>query len=342
MTSYYEAEVIIGIEDIAIQELKTIPKLDHTSIKVIRQGFIRFQYDGIIQKLNKLHAVIAIYEIHHFDIPRPKALLGHEHFTRLVSILSEKIRAWSQPELTFGIGVAGSESSVIHRLKEEISKALDIIEAEDGKGSLYWRLIPAYKNTGWEVLIRLTPKPLSTRQWRINNIPGALNATVAYAMTQLTEQSNNHTVLNFCSGTATILIEYAQQHDNSILIAIDNDPTMIRAGQENLEEANVKDNINQIYCDATQSPIADNSIDCIYADLPFGHYIGSHDDNEWLYPAILNESARVAKQHTPFIVITHEIQLFEQSVTYSNWKIKSQRQINLNGLHPRIFVLELN
>ena len=32
---------------------------------------------------------------------------------------------------------------------------------------------------GWEVLVRLTPRPLTARPWRVCNWPGALNAVVA-------------------------------------------------------------------------------------------------------------------------------------------------------------------
>ena len=38
---------------------------------------------------------------------------------------------------------------------------------------------------GWEALVRLTPRPLSARPWRVCNLPGALDATAAHAMARL-------------------------------------------------------------------------------------------------------------------------------------------------------------
>lgn len=340
MTQYYEAEVIVGIEDIAINELKLVKGVKKQSIKLIRDGFIRFEFKNNPAKLLTLNSIIAIYAIHHFDIPRPKALLGHQNFTHIVKLLSNTYREWDEQTITLGLGAAGSDSSVMQRIKQELSQTLNIPVADDDKGNLYIRLLPAYQKQGWEALIRLTSHPLATRRWRIKNIPGALNATVAYAMTQFANIAHEGCVVNLCSGTATILIEHAKHHSYDTMIAIDNDKTMLQAASQNINASKINSNIIQLQCDAQQTPFLTDSIGCIYADLPFGHHIGSHDENEWLYPAILEESARIAKQGATFVVLTHEIQLMEQTLESSHWKTKLQKKINLSGLHPQIFVLE--
>jgi tRNA (guanine6-N2)-methyltransferase len=340
MTQYYEAEVIVGIEDIVINELKGVKGVQKQSIKLIRDGFIRFEFKNNPTKLLMLNSIIAIYAIHYFDIPRPKAFLGHENFTHMVKLLSSTYQEWDEQTVTFGIGAAGSDSSVMQRIKQDISQALNLPIADDDKGNLYIRLLPAYQTQGWEVLIRLTPHPLATRKWRIQNIPGALNATVAYAMTQLANISHKGYVINLCSGTATILIEHAKHHSYDTMIAIDNNKNMLQAASQNINASNINSNIIQLLCDVQQTPFSTNSIGCIYADLPFGHHIGSHNENEWLYPAILEESARIAKQGATFVILTHEIQLMEQTLESSHWKTKLQKKINLSGLHPQIFVLE--
>lgn len=340
MTQYYEAEVILGIEDIAINELKGVKGVKRQSVKLIRDGFIRFEYNRHPAKLTTLNSVVAIYSIHYFDIPRPKAFLGHQHLTHLVELLSNTCQNWEEDSITFGIGAAGSDSSVMQRIKQELSQTLNVPLADDEKGNLYIRLLPAYRKQGWEVLIRLTPYPLATRQWRIQNIPGALNATVAYAMTQFANISEKASVVNLCSGTATILIEHAKRRNYDTMIAIDNDIGMLQAASQNIKASQRNHEIKQIHGDAQQTPFPENSIGCIYADLPFGHHVGSHNENEWLYPSILEESARIAKQGATFVALTHEIQLMEQTLETSRWKTKLRKKINLSGLHPQIFVLE--
>lgn len=339
MTNHFEAEVVIGLEDIAIDELRTISDINTNSVRVTRDGFIRFTYEGLENRLLKLRSVIAIYAIYHFDIPRPKSILGHQNFTYLSNVLNQRIEKWKTKPNTFGIGAAGSDSTVFQRIKHEISDAIGLDIADDDKGELFIRFVPARDKSGWEILIRLTSHPLSARHWRHINIPGALNATVAFAMTQFANTESTHQILNLCSGTATILIEQAHKPFDNPLLALDNDIDMLKSAFINIE-ASSKDNIRQLLGEAQQTPFQPNTFDMLYADLPFGHHIGSHNENEWLYPAILSESERIAKQSATFVMITHEITLFEQSLQTSSWSITHSRQINLSGLHPTIFVLE--
>lgn len=338
----YEAEVIVGIEDIVIAELKNLNHIETELIRMIRPGFIRFFCTGTAYDLLKLRSVIAVYAVHHFDIPRPKALLGHQNFTYLSELLSQQINQWHNPTETFGIGAAGSNSSVFQRVKQQIAQTLGLQVADDGKGELFLRCMPAIEKSGWEILIRMSQHPLSARKWRIQNIPGALNATVAYAMKHLAQPEPDHHILNLCSGTATILIEHSETSFINPIFAIDNDHLVLSLAQQNIEASKNNNTISQIHGDAQQTPFKNNQFDTIYADLPFGHHVGSHEENEWLYPAILSESERIAKRTAKFLVITHEISLFEQCVALTSWKIKHSRQITLSGLHPRIFVLERN
>jgi 16S rRNA G966 N2-methylase RsmD len=342
MTNQYEAEIIIGLEDIAITELKTLETLDPASIHVIRSGFIRFIYDGKASNLHKLKSIVAIYAVYAFDIPRPKAILGHQNFTQLTQHLTHQLKQWQHPTASFGIGAAGADSSVFQRIKHELSQTLQLPLADDGKGELFIRFMPAHKQSGWEVLIRTTQQPLATRHWRIHNVPGALNATVAFAMTQLANLTPHAHTLNLCSGTATLLIEQASTPLQTIAFALDNDPSMLSSAQINIEASQTQHTIQQIRADAQQTPFANQQFDVIYADLPFGHHIGSHDENEWLYPAILTEAERVTKSGGRMVLITHEINLFKQTVQLTNWTIQSTLPINLSGLHPHIFVLERN
>jgi 23S rRNA G2445 N2-methylase RlmL len=82
--------------------------------------------------------------------------------------------------------------------------------------------------------------------------------------------------------------------------------------------------------------------DWLYADLPFGNLVGSHVENRLLYPAILQEAARLARPNAAFVVLTHEINLMRASLKESPWNAVSETRINLRGLHPRLFVLEQN
>ncbi len=331
----YEAEIVPGIEAFARRELRATLGSELRWLRQTRSGFLRFGCAGRPARLNRLRSLIAVYVVHHFAIPRPRALLGHQHFTRLCKIL--RAAEYSAPASSFGIGAAGSGSAVLLRLREQLGAALSLPYAEDGKGQLYLRLLRGGSG-GWDVLLRTTPAPLSKRAYRVVNMPGALNASVAYAMSRLAAAPAAATVVNLCSGTSTILIEHGLQQPTQRALAIDWDETMLAAGKMNAAAAE-RGRIQHLLGDARATPLPRQCADLLYADLPFGQLIGTHADNEQLYPAILREAARLALPGAKFVLLTQEIKLLRRCVGGSAWRIVNEIPITLSGLHPRIYVL---
>lgn len=335
----YEAEVIPGLEAFAIDELC---RMSLSPIRQSRSGFLRFKFDGDESALLTLRSVIAIYRIHNFAIPRPKALLGHEHFTRLLGILSATAQRFDAPPQSMGIAAAGSHTATMQRLRRELSQALGLPLAADGKGELFMRLARQVDGAGWEALARAGASPLSKRTYRIVDVPGALNATVAYAMTQVERRAQRQIVVNLCSGSSTILIEHALACPGDTLLAIDNCPDMINIGRQHARRALQGQRISHLLADARRAPLPTSSVDLVYADLPFGRHFGTHADNLALYPALLREAYRLAKPKGSLIALTHEIRLMARCLRASGWRVCSETPINLSGLHPRLFVLRKN
>ena len=339
MVHEIEAESVPGIEEIVLRELETFAGQRIRSARIIRPGFIRFAWNGEPYLLSKLRSVVALYEIHHFDVPRPKALLGHEHFKRLIGILRCSARRFSSKRSSLGIGAAGADSTVMLRLKRELATELQVPLAADDKGELYLRLLRPTSKSGWEILVRSTEAPLSKRAWRIRDIPGALNATVAYAMTQLHPQNDLTRVVNLCCGTATIAIEQVQQSASGSVLALDNRFDMLCAANINLLHSGTRDRVQLLCADARCLPLTPNSVDRFYADLPFGNRIGSHEDNLQLYPRLLREASRLAKERAIFVLLTHEVNLLRRCTRQAGWDTLYEKTIVLSGLHPRLFVL---
>lgn len=335
----FEAELIPGLESFAIDELRGKFGANVAQVSRLRAGFIRFRFSERAQLLLALRSVIAVYQVHHFAIPRPKAFLGHEHFARLTRILNATAQSFAEPPRTFGIGAAGSGSSVMRRLLRELLDQLNLEHADGGKGELYIRLQPEREALGWELLVRISHRPLSAREYRLVNMPGSLNATAAYAMTQVETLGKGAAVVNLCSGASTILIEHALIQPQNELIAVDCSEKALRAGARNASAGGIGRRIRHIQADAGQTPLPSHSADRLYADLPFGHHVGSHEHNRRLYPAILQEADRLARSHAALIILTHEVKLLRQCLKHASWEAASETRINLRGLHPRLFVL---
>jgi 23S rRNA G2445 N2-methylase RlmL len=306
-----------------------------------KPGMLRFDYVGNLYQLTRLQSVQAVYLSRTFPIPRPKALLGDQYFKALLAMIAA-VRELSPADAyqTFYISAAGSESSVMNRLKEELAAKTGLKPAFE-EGDLLIRIRrPIDEDDGWEVLMRLSPRPLATRPWRVCNREGALNAVVARAMVLLTLPTPEDVFLNVACGSGTLLIERAAYGPAHSLTGYDLDEAALQCAARNVEAAGFADRIKLNLGDATDLPLPGKSVDVLCADLPFGHLIGSHDENKALYPALLREAARVAKPGARFALITHEVRLMEDLLEDSaDWEAIQTIRVALGGLYPRVFLL---
>lgn len=340
----FEAETIEGLEAYSADELSTLFRGARSlQGKVIgtSKGSVQFTYGGSYRDLLSLRSVIAVYALQNFAVPRPKALLGHQHFTRLIQMISEVLALQPRSYQTLHIEAAGSDSSVMTRLKSELAAAAGLTAASvHEKGDLTIRLRRAKGMDGWDALVRLSPRPLATRAWRVCNFEGALNAAVAHVMTHLSP-TDDEVFVNLMCGSGSLLIErLISKTRPKSAIGCEIDANTLRCAVENLSAANCLNRASLIQTDATRLPLPPGFATHVVADLPFGQLVGSHQDNRTLYPAVLHEATRIASRDASFVLITHEIRLIEAALHDSaHWQIHKTLPITLSGLHPRIYWL---
>ncbi len=341
-----EVEVIPGLEAIATAELRSRFRRQVTVLPGLKEGLLPILFGGDLATLLDLETVLAVYGQRHFEIPRPKALLGHAEFTTLLSMIDVVRELYPSGTFqTFRISAAGQDSTVLVRLREMIEQQTDLsFVAEEGDLLLRLRR-PLDGSAGWDVLIRLSPRPLSVRPWRVCNLAGAINASVAQAMARLTRPHPDDFVLNLCCGSATLLIERLQFGRARIALGCDIDPAALACAQENVLESG-QTTIQLQAWDAGALPMPDACVDTILADLPFGQLVGSHESNVALYPRILREAARVTIGGGLFAAITQDIRLWERLVAdaAANWRLETVLPIKLpfggGHLRPRIYLLQ--
>lgn len=340
-----EVEVAEGLEDVARDEIeqrlgeriKLRPATPDT-----KAGSIRFDYlEPDLREVRALRTVHSAYLVRRFPIPRPKALLGDEHFRALLGMIEAVRKLWPVGAFqTFNLNAAGSESSVMRRLKDELAARTGLTSAQD-EGDLLIRLRHPPNDEAWEAVVRISPRPLATRSWRVCNREGALNATVAHSMALLTEPKPDDVYLNLMCGSGTLLIERLSAGSAKQAIGYDHDETALACARQNVEASGYGQFIQLHQDDVRQLPLPDGSVDALVADLPFGHLSGSHEGNVELYPIILREAGRVAKAGARFVLITHEVRLMESLLAESEtWTAEQVIRVALGGLYPRIFVLQ--
>lgn len=324
----YELEVLGGLEQVAATELSEVPLARDV------RG-LRFWYPGSPERLTRLRSVVAAYRVRAWDVPRPRGLLGNQQLGELTAFLREVIAFGGHQ--SFRLSAAGRESSVMQRLAEELQQALNLPH-DPQEGELLIRLRPQEGGPGWEVLARLTRRPLSARPWRVCNLGGGLNATLAYAAHKLAGVRETDRIFNPMSGSGTLLVERALLGPYDALVGVDIDPRAVECARQNLKAA--KRQVEVACVDALHTELPARSFDLIISDLPWGDAIGSHQDNESLYPAFLQEMHRLTSARGRLAVITHEIKLFERVLReQQRWEGREVLQAYSGGHHPKVYLL---
>ncbi len=324
----YELDALPGLEHVAATELQGVPLARDV------RG-LRFWYPGDPERLTRLRSVVAAYRVQAWDVPRPRGLLGNQQLGELTEWLSDVVAVGGHT--SFRLSAAGKESSVMQRLAEELQGSLGIPhQPEDGE--LLLRLRPSEVGPGWEVLARITPRPLSARAWRVCNMGGGLNATIAYATHKLAGQRDVDRIFNPMSGSGTLLIERALIGPSDALVGVDIDPAAVACAQQNIQAA--KKQVEVACLDALHTDLPARSFDLITADLPWGDAVGDHRSNETLYPAFLQEMHRLSSKHGRLAVITHEIKLFERVLRdQQKWEGHELLQVYSGGHWPKVYLL---
>lgn len=336
-----ELDILDGLQDIVLEELETLPESSFRDIQ-FSNAHMRFDYRGDLAWLLQLRSIIAAYQYLYFDVPRPKALLGHQHFSRIIDAAHTMMRMHGQGAFqTLRLSAAGEDSTVMLRLRDELAAQLGL-QAHPDEGDLLLRLRRSSQKQGWELLLRLSPRPLATRSWRVCNLPGAMNASLAYAMVHVSQPQRSDRILNICCGSGTLLAERMDFAATYPAIGCDTNAEALHCAQANVAAAGHAAMLRLEPWDATALPLDTRSVNVILGDLPFGQLVGSHRENLRLYPRLLSEAARVAQPMARMVLLSHELRLLDAALADLShlWAIRQIVGVRSGGMMPRIFVCE--
>ena len=341
----YEAEVLPGLKAFAEAELRAVLKDRVRFVRNRRKDESGFQFSGNRADLLALKKTVAVYSVQYFAVPRPKALLGHQHFQTLMKQIKAVLALHpARTFQTFRFSAAGKTSPVFTRLKDDLQTQTGLAYLED-EADMLIRIRPArYSRNGWEVLVRLSPRPLSARAWRVADFPGALNATVAAAMIEMTRPRRSDRFLNLMCGSGTLLIERLVRAPAQLIVGGDVSSPVLDKAAQNIRMAGQTGKITLIRLDVANPPFFSPSFNVICADLPWGQLVGSQADNASLYPQVLQAAAALAGPQARLVLLTHQIKLMEEILTgYDGpWQLRQSHQFYQGGLHPKIYLFLLS
>ena len=343
----YEVEFVEGMERFVSAELARV--LGGRKFALAPGGADgRLSLSGAVDatRLADLGCATAVHAVERFAAPRPKALLGHQNFNRLLDAAKRVTSAHPSGAFrTMRVSAAGRDSAAIRRLRRALSDALGLEDAGGAAAHLNIALRRAADGGGWEALIRLTPTPLSARDWRACNRADALNATVARAMASLSGRRGMARFVNLCCGSGTLMIERAKSGRSERIVGVDSDPSALACARQNIAAAGVGDAVDAVLGDARAAPLPSASFDVAAADLPFGMVDGGAPDLSALYADTLREAARLVARDGALAAITTRRQLFAESLKANaeRWRLAAEFPLRLphkrGYISPSVYLL---
>jgi tRNA (guanine6-N2)-methyltransferase len=284
---------------------------------------VRLAFAGQPAELERLRTIVAVHGLHRFDVARPRALLGDQALRRVIAAVGSVGQRHAGLR-TMRLSAAGAGSPELVRLRDEIAAAHRLEPVERRAEVL---LALRRGGRGWELLVRTTPRPLSARGWRVCDMPGALDASVAAAMVRLVGASPDQRYLNLASGSATLLIERLAVGPAATAVGVESDDTALACAARNLAAAGLERRAALVRADAARLPLADRAFDAATADLPFGQLTGSAESNRRLYPAILAEARRAVAPGGRFALITAHAAALEPHL--AGWTVEQRLRVKL-------------
>lgn len=175
---------------------------------------------------------------------------------------------------------------------------------------------------------------IGQRLGRPERLPWSTNLIVAEVLVRLAKIRPGHRVLDPLCGTGTILRAVRRREPSASVVGTDRDPDALQLAVRNAPQ----EHLARAGADAL--PVADGAVDRVIANLPFGKQVGSHQANRTLYPAALDEIARVLTPEGRAVLLTEDKRLLVTAIHHQKaLKIVRNRLLKYNGATPTAYVL---
>ncbi|GEA80261.1 RsmD family RNA methyltransferase [Cellulomonas uda] len=338
-----------GLGDVLADEVREVLAVDPRPVPGRDDALVVDLPGDRLAQVRRLRTAVAAFVVLHHDVPRPKSLLSGEHLQRIVDAAYASLRVAGSS--TFRFEAAGADSAVFARLGDELARATGLKhDATDGELVVKVRRgarRDERTDPGWDVLVRVGPRPLSARSWRVADFPGAANATIAAAMVRLAGVRDEDRVLNLMCGSGTLLVERLLAGGAAGAVGIDLDEHALAASRENLEAAGLTRQVTLVRADALDPSVwptgpATEPADLVLADPPWGTLHGSHADARAVHAGLLRAAHAASAPGARLVVLTHEVKVMEAAVREAAalWRAHPPVRVYAKGHHPRIWLLD--
>jgi tRNA G10 N-methylase Trm11 len=328
---------ITGLREIVLNEISQHANL-HIANEDIDSFYLDFTQD--LTEIKHLRSVSRAYIVIQNSKYNPLYISNHKSI--LGNLIEKVISGDKDAFKTFKITCAGSDSPEVRSIAEYIQKTYGLTEKEEADMKIH--IIKP--DEIWEIGIQITPRPLSLRDYKVKNMSGAMDPTIAYAVNSLCELEKVNSYLNVFCGSATLLIEAGQCYPNlKQLIGFDNNKKHISLAIQNVKKAGLIKRIQLKEKNVFDKPDL-GKFDVITSDLPFGMAISKNEDLESLYQSFVEYSQETLNHGGKLVVYTSEHEMLKKIISKSEFKITKTLELqfmtSVNAyLRPKIFVCGL-
>ena len=291
-------------------------------------------FDGLdhLKSVGTVSIVKRDKDVHPHYLSNHKSILGD-----MVKLVIQESRDVFK---SFKISCAGSDSPEIVSIKNYISETFKLVENDDAD----LKITIGKSDSIWEIAVQIFVRPLSLRSYKIANLKGALNPTIAYAMNRLADVSSAQSYLNPCSGSGTLLIEACMINPQLKLVGFDIDGKHNALAVQNIKKAGFIKSIQLKTADVLDRPEL-GMFDIIASDLPFGMLVSKHENLRDLYQGFANYCHEKLTVDGKLVVYTTEHEMLQELLIQSNFHIIKTLELvvstNSNSyLTPKIFLAQ--
>ncbi|MFH1551516.1 MAG: methyltransferase domain-containing protein [bacterium] len=305
-------DFITGLREIVLNEIS-----QYANLRVTKKGgdSLYLDFTQNLTEIKHLKSVSRAYIIAQNSKYNPLYISNHKS---ILNNFVEIIISGNRDKFkTFKITCAGSDSPEVRRIAEYIQITYGLTKKEEADMKIHIIKLDEI----WEIGIQITPRPLPFRDYKVKNMSGAMDSTIAYAMNSLCELENANSYLNIFSGSATLLVEAGQCYPNlKQLIGFDNNKKHISLAIQNIKKAGLIKTIQLKKKDVFDKPDL-GKFDAITSDLPFGMSISKNEDLEKLYQCFVEYCEEILNRGGKMVVYTSEHEMLEKIILKSKFKI---------------------
>jgi 23S rRNA G2445 N2-methylase RlmL len=210
---------------------------------------------------------------------------------------------------------------------------------------------PAEENAGVEVWLtienstavcgmRLSDRSMRHRTYKLEHRPASLRPTIAAAMVHLAEPRPGFVVVDAMCGAGTILAEQSSYNERFRGAAMtvtggDIDFQAVKAAEFNLRRLGGP---VLSWWDARRLPIANDSVDRIISNPPFGKQLASPAEIGPLYQAMVAEYDRVLKPGGRAVLLVSDMEALRNGTAKVGWSLEKQLRVIVLGQPAKISV----